>query len=330
MSRTSPSRARVVRACGLALALSAATLATLGYAPPAHAETSDQVNALFKRGVDFYKEADFRAALVEFKRAYEASNHDYRVLYNIAQCEYQLTNYVGALGAFEKFLSDGGAQVKEDRKSEVVGEIQRLKGRVGLLTVRVEPAGAKIVVDGEPVAKPNEPVKLNPGSHKVEISENGYERAYESVEVGGGDVRTVDVKLKPSTSSSPKPGGGTEPEASRDWTPPIVAFAVAGGLAVGTVIFGVVTTGKEGELKDAKALPDPDPANLKSLDSSVGTMAIVTDVFLGATIVAAGIGTYLTIRTLTSGPDKGTASAKNKPSVRLLPSLGGGVLSGTF
>jgi len=297
---------------------------SVAYAAPARADTSDQVNALFKKGVDFYKEADFRAALVEFKRAYEASNHDYRVLYNIAQCEYQLTNYVGALSSFEKFLSDGGAQVKDERRGEVLSEIAKLKGRVGVLTVRVEPAGAKVTIDGEAVPKPGEAVKLNPGSHKVEATESGFERATESVEIGGGDVRTLEVKLKPSQAAPPPSTTGDE----RNWTPPIVAFAITGGLVVGTVVFGVVTSGKESDLAAAKAVVNPDPANLKSLDSSVGTFAIVTDVFLGASVVAAGVSTYLTIRTLMDGPEKGTGAAK--ASVRLVPSLGGGALVGSF
>lgn len=322
MSRSFPSVARVSRACGIALAIAAASVA---YAEPARADTSDQVNTLFKRGVDFYKEADFRAALVEFKRAYDASNHDYRVLYNIAQCEYQLTNYVGALSSFERFLADGGAQVKDERRGEVLTEIAKLKGRVGLLTVKVEPAGAKVTVDGEAVTK-TDGIKLNPGGHKVEVTESGYDRANETVEIGGGDVKTVEVKLKPG--SSPAPARGTAPEVERNWTPPVVAFAVAGGLAVGTVVFGILTTGKESSLAEAKAKPDADPANLKSLDSNVGTFAIVTDIFLGATIVAAGVGTYLTIRTLTDGPEKGSGTAKS--SLKLVPSLGGGVLMGSF
>ena len=306
-----------------------AAVAASSVSTSAHADTSDQVNALFKKGVDFYKEADFRAALVEFRRAYDVSNHDYRVLYNVAQCEYQLTNYVGALNAFEKYLADGGSQVKDEKRGEVLSEIAKLKGRVGLVTFKVDPTTAKITVDGEAVAKVGEAVKLNPGSHRVEASETGFDRTTESVEVGSGDVRTVELKLKKAVSSAPLATGTTD---GPSWTGPIVGFAITGGLAVGTVVFGVLASGKSSDLTAAKKLPNPSPASLKSLDSSVGTFAIVTDVFLGATVVAAGISTYLTIRTLNdspSGPERkpdGTAKA----SVRLVPTLGGGVLVGSF
>ncbi len=319
-----PAQARCV-----ALAIFAAVAAS-SVSRSAHADTSDQVNVLFKKGVDFYKEADFRAALVEFKRAYDVSNHDYRVLYNVAQCEYQLTNYVGALNAFEKYLADGGSQVKDEKRGEVLSEIAKLKGRVGLVTFKLDPATAKLTVDGD-VAKVGEAVKLNPGSHRVEASEAGFDRTTESVEVGSGDVRTVEMKLKKAASSAPPPAGVTD-TTGPSWTGPIVGFAITGGLAVGTVVFGVLASGKSSDLAEAKKLPNPSPATLKSLDGDVGTFALVTDVFLGATVVAAGISTYLTIRTLSdspSGPER-KADGTAKASVRLVPTLGGGVLVGSF
>jgi hypothetical protein len=322
-----PSSAHAQAGC-VALALFAAVAAS-SVSRSAHADTSDQVNALFKKGVDFYKEADFRAALVEFKRAYDVSNHDYRVLYNVAQCEYQLTNYVGALNAFEKYLADGGSQIKDEKRGEVLAEIAKLKGRVGLVTFKVDPATAKLTVDGEAAAKVGEAVKLNPGSHKVEVSATGFERTTESVDVGSGDVRTVEIKLKVAASAAP-PTSVTDSGPS--WTGPIVGFAITGGLAVGTVVFGVLASGKSSDLVEAKKLPNPTPDSLKSLDSSVGTFALVTDVFLGATVVAAGISTYLTIRTLSDSPRGPERKLDGTPkgSVRLVPTLGGGVLVGSF
>lgn len=303
-------------------------LAWLSCAAPglAHAETSDQVNALFKRGVESYKEADYRAALVEFKRAYEASNHDYRVLYNIAQSEYQLTNYVGALAAFEKFLVDGGTQLKEDRRTEVVGEIAKLKGRVAVVTVNVTPSSAKITVDGDVVGKSGEGIKLNPGAHRIEVTQAGFERATESVEVAGGDVRTVEVKLKAADAPPPPKASAGDDEPS--WVAPGIGFAVTGALAATTVVMGIVATGKESDLAAEKAKPNASAAELRSLDGSVGTFALVTDVFLGATVVAAGVSTYLTIRTLTGGPKKPESSAR--AGVRFVPAIGGGHVVGTF
>lgn len=321
-------RPGLARSFAASLVLASASFVSVVLVPEreASAETSPQVDALFKRGVEFYKEADFRAAVVEFKRAYEVSNKDYRILYNIAQCEYQLTNYVGAYNAFEKYLADGGEKVKEDKRSEVTSELAKLKSRIGIVTVKVDPPGAQVTVDGDAIGKAplSEAVKLNPGSHKVEVTASGYERTLESVEVGSGDVRTVEVKLKPTPIAPPPPStGGTD----KDWTAPAVGWGITGGLLAGTIVFGLVAKGKETDLADAKALPNADAANLKSLDGKVGTFALVTDVFLGATIVAAGVSTYLTIRTATGG---GETKETAKAGVRFVPTFGGGALVGSF
>ncbi|MBK6459853.1 MAG: hypothetical protein IPF92_02425 [Myxococcales bacterium] len=305
---------------------------------PARAETSAEVNVIFKRGVEAYKEADFRAAAAEFRRAYEASKHDYRVLYNIAQCEYQLTNYVGALAAFERFLADGGGKVKDDKRGEVAGEIAKLKARIATLTVQLTPATAQLSIDGEAV-KADEPIKLNPGGHKLEATAPGFQRGLAQVDVTGGDARTVTLALvavpppKPVVVVAPP----REPPRPVSWTAPVVGYAVTGGLAAGTIVFAVLTQGKATDLADEKRLATADPARLKSLDSGVGTSALVTDIFLGATLVAAGVSVYLTVRALGAAEPRKTGEAGNPgktgealPAVRVAPTLGGAMLMGSF
>ncbi len=299
---------------------------------PARAETSAEVNAIFKRGVEAYKEADFRAAAAEFRRAYEASQHDYRVLYNIAQCEYQLTNYVGALAAFERYLADGGAKVKDDKRAEVAGEIAKLKARVATLTVELTPPTAQLSIDGEAVSA-DAPIKLNPGAHKLEATAPGFQRGLAQVDVTGGDTRTITLALV--AVPPPKPVVVIAPPREQprpvSWTAPAVGYAVTGGLAAGTIVFAVLTQGKATDLANEKKLATADPARLKSLDSSVGTSALVTDIFLGATAVAAGVSVYLTVRALGAAePRKTGRTAPPAPAVRVAPTLGGAMLTGTF
>jgi len=50
----------------------------------------------FQRGVTLYNETDYRAALVEFRRAYDLAPNA-AVLYNIGETEYQLRDYASAL-----------------------------------------------------------------------------------------------------------------------------------------------------------------------------------------------------------------------------------------
>lgn len=313
------------------LALAAlVAVATATACPPAHAETSAEVNALFKRGVEAYKEADFRSAAAEFRRAYEVS-HDYRVLYNIAQCEYQLTNYVGALAAFERYLADGREALRADKRAEVVAEITKLKARIAALTVQLTPATAQLSLDGEAV-NVDGPIPLNPGRHKLEATAPGFQRGFLQVDVTGGETRAVTLALvavpppaPPVVHEPPR-----KPPRTTSWTAPVVGYAITGGLAAGAVVFALVTQGKASDLAEEKKLATADPARLASLDSGVGTSALVTDIFLGATAVAAGVSVYLTVRALGAAKPTKVGQALPAPALRLAPTLGGGVLTGTF
>ena len=86
-------------------------------APP-----SEEASQRFRSGVAFYKDKDFAAALVEFKRAYELVPN-YSVLYNLGQTGRELKDYAAALEAFEQYLDEGGARVAPARHKEVAAAI---------------------------------------------------------------------------------------------------------------------------------------------------------------------------------------------------------------
>ena len=62
------------------------------------------------RGVELYQDEAYRAALIEFERAYEISP-DYRLLYNIGGTKLQLQDFLGAARAYERYLTEGGDEV---------------------------------------------------------------------------------------------------------------------------------------------------------------------------------------------------------------------------
>ena len=97
---------------------------------------SDEASQRFKSGVAFYKDHDFVAAMVEFKRAYELVPN-YVVLYNIGQTARELKDYAAALTAYERYLRDGGAKVLAPRKKEVQGAIDELKKKVGAIKITI-------------------------------------------------------------------------------------------------------------------------------------------------------------------------------------------------
>ncbi len=96
--------------------------------------------------------------------------------------------------------------------------------------------------------------------------------------------------------SKSAPGEAAKPGRKVPW----LWWGIAGGLAAGTAVAGVITLGAQGDLNDKK----DNPASKKELDDAASrtrTMAIVTDVLLVGTLATAGIATYLTF-----GPQKET------------------------
>lgn len=80
---------------------------------PAPVAPSSEARAHFDRGVTFYDETDYPAALVEFKRAY-ALAPAWQVLFNIGQSYFQVRNYAAALVTLKRFIDEGKERIPDD------------------------------------------------------------------------------------------------------------------------------------------------------------------------------------------------------------------------
>lgn len=65
----------------------------------------------------------------------------------------------------------------------------------GTLAVTTSPAGATVVVDGQPSGTTPATIKLSSGKHGVAISRTGYADVLEEVEIEAGKTKTLDRKL---------------------------------------------------------------------------------------------------------------------------------------
>ena len=69
----------------------------------------------------------------------------------------------------------------------------------GTLAIRVQPADAVVVVDGErwdrPEGDPRLSVELSAGTHQVEVRKDGHKTYASTVQVRAGDVTTLNVSL---------------------------------------------------------------------------------------------------------------------------------------
>lgn len=309
---------RVLRSVLLALGiLFFSTAATTAHAQDANSQKEAGVH--FQRAVQLYSEADYRAALVEFKRAYELAPN-VTVLYNLGETYYQLQQYAEALTTFERFLGEGGTQ----HKQEVENAVSVLKTRVGKLDITTPSPGWEISVDDEVVGKTPlaKPIAVSIGRRRLGATKPGETPVTRLVEVAAGETAAINLA---GIGGAAKPADGTDPQA-----PPagsdrggngllIAGWVGTGALAAGAVVTGILATSKSSSLKDARATFPADKADLDSKASSVKTLALVTDILGASAIVLGGVTLYFTL----TKPSSTTTARLGTSGSRLL-------LEGTF
>jgi hypothetical protein len=148
----------------------------------------------FELGVSLYGEADYRAALVEFERAYALAPNA-TVSYNIAEAQYQLQDYASALATFERYLAQ--TSPGDPRRGEVEQTLGVLHQRVGRLNVETDPEGADVAVDDQPVGRTpfDQPLVVSVGHRKVTASMAGRPTITRFVDVATQDTVPVRISI---------------------------------------------------------------------------------------------------------------------------------------
>src|SRR5580704_6222741 len=215
-----------------------AIVATRADADPPDSPTK-QAAEHFDRGVAMYGEADYRAALVEFKKAYEIAPNA-AVLYNLGQTYYQLQNYAEALSAFEQYMQQSGESPSHE--AEVRAAIKTLKARVGKVMVTTNVPGAEITVDDELAGKApmSAAIDVSIGHRKITVLHNGQNPETRYVDVAAGDL----VKLEIDLAAPAGEGGGQPLPPAADAQPTDRTTLVIGGwIATGALTVGAITVG---------------------------------------------------------------------------------------
>jgi tetratricopeptide (TPR) repeat protein len=277
---------------------------------PGSSASVEKGRAHFQRGVELFREGDYRAALVEFKRSYESAP-SYRILYNIGQTSFELQDYANALRAFERYLAEGGADVPANRRTIVEGEIRKLQGRVARVDVEVNVAGAQITVDDAPVGTSplSEPVLVSAGVRRIAALKPPLVAALRSVELAGGDRTKIVLKLEdpPQTNPDrPEPSGptalnpitGAPQDPCPNRTPSWISLGVTGALGAGAAVTGLLALQANSKLQDDLDQTYPGDQNIiDDSRSNLRTWSYVADGLTVATIIAAGVTVYLGFRT---------------------------------
>jgi hypothetical protein len=330
-------RLRTSAAVVVALSLvAAARPAVAGPDEPTASERAiEEARARFQKGVQLFREASFESALAEFRRAYQLAP-SYRLLYNIAQVQYELHDHVEALKAFRQYLAEGGSEIAADRRAQVEADILKLEGRVASVEISTNVEGAQVLIDDVPVGTSplKGPVLVNSGPRRISVSKAGYGTTARNVTVAGGDrvkisldasdsgsSRSLDMSVKRSSGPS-KDSVASAPNRTAMW----VGIGTTAAFAVGTGAFALLA-------KDAKSDFDREltrfpttKARIDDARSRMKTYAAITDGLGAATIVSGAVTAVIVLSSggTKSGPQQGTET------IHIAPRLGGVTVSGSF
>lgn len=214
-------------------------------APVAETAATESARAHFRLGVDFYRERNFRAALIEFQRAYADAPH-YKLLYNLGQASLELQEYANAIDFLSAYLRQSGAEIDPERRAQVEQSIRDLESRIAHVSVMSNRAGADIYLDDTLVGRSplSEPLRVGAGRHKLRAMVPGLEPVERTLDVAAGDERALRLDFSAPVvvaASPPAALPALAPVEESSDTAAIVFGVTTGALAVSAVVMTIVT-----------------------------------------------------------------------------------------
>jgi hypothetical protein len=322
----------------LALLLCSASVATAEEAPaPSAAEARKQASAHFTQGVELFEEGAFRAALIEFERAYGIAP-DYRLLYNIGQAQLELHDWLHATQSYERYLTEGGASIPADRRREVEENLSALASRVGRLSIHVNVQDAEVFVDDQRIGMAPLPttVAVNLGQHRIYARTRVGTSAEKVVDVAGGELVNVFLELAAVSAARSDAATQTAAAAPKESLSRLQRAAIASWVMVAPALAGALATGliaknKQDDMEaELEIIPATENSKRKAADlsDSVRTLSITSDVLSGLSAALAVTGVVLWVTASKSKKD--ARATRERPSVAWRLGPGSAQLSGKF
>jgi hypothetical protein len=157
----------------------------------------EQSREYYRSGLAQVQQARWGEALAAFEKSRALRPHAITT-FNIGACERALGHYTRARAAFEQAVSEsqtGLGELPEAHSADAKAFIEESKKILALVTLSIEPAGARISIDGRPLTRvqgdelaaglslPGEggeaprgkfKVRLDPGVHVITLRRRGY------------------------------------------------------------------------------------------------------------------------------------------------------------
>jgi len=203
-------------------------------AEPASAQAEAQAERLLTEGRELFAQGKSEAALEKLRAAW-ALHRSYAIAANLGSAELDLGRMRDAAEHFDFALREMPASVEKAKRDAVSGYLQKARAAIGALRVQVEPAGARVLVDGDPAGTAPLPGELfvEPGQHAVAAQADGFAPKGESVTVAAGEAKAVSLRLSRAVAvPSATPGPPPPPRVPDDRAPQMAIWVLVGAAAV--------------------------------------------------------------------------------------------------
>jgi hypothetical protein len=281
-------------------------------ARPAFANDPAAAQALFDQAQALMRQERWSEACPKLEESQRLDPGDGTVLH-LAACREHEGKIATAWGLYEDALvaakrssNKGRARIAQERIDFLAPRLHRLRLKVASGDKKL--TSFKIVRDDTPIGTAlwNDPFPVDPGSHTITASADGYKKWSKSIDIptSNGET-TVEVPLleaEPIAPTKPKePKRLTIEEATRGDSQRTVGLALGGigvaGLVAGAV-FGAFAFSKQSEADSNCKAPDFTMCNPRGVDAgksgeTFGTISTIAFIAGGA-LAAGGAVLYLT------------------------------------
>jgi hypothetical protein len=266
---------------------------------------------------DALDKKNYEVAADRFARA-DALVHAPTLLLGLARAQAGLHKFVEAQENYQRILREGVPAGAPPAFAKALQDAQRelktVTSKLAWVTVTVkEPATSVVTIDGTELPRAALDVKraVNPGSHVLQATAEGYNSGTVNIDVAEGEAKAVALTLEPKSGSAARPsttlgsetsptspispvGADTaQPASSRQKTFGFIGLGVgAAGLAVGGVA-GLIAMSRHSAL-ETDCQSGKCPASAQSTLDGFRTMATVSTVgFIVGGVAAATGGALL-------------------------------------
>jgi hypothetical protein len=257
-------------------------------------------DTLVKKGDAFAKQGkaddaktSYDNAVTAYGKAIDASTDPAPLQLTLAHAQIKADDLPAAVETLTALLATQGLRADISKKAQALQD--ELSMKVGTVALVIVPDGASVTLEGKHLgdAPLPAPLVLAPGTHVVSLAAAGYQpRDVElKVEAGSESERKIELEPMPVVVKPAEPMDSTElsppPPRGPSKLPLYNGAGATGALLITATITGIAAVGKHNQYEDER-----DPGKRDDLASQGKNLALVTDICIAGTVVAAGATAY--------------------------------------